>query len=142
MVDLVISADHATYAITEPKVGRGAPWASPLALDRRTADRRWSCCSPRSRSPRSACMTSDSSTASSPYDELLVRGRGDGASDCRQCAAVGPGRQEDGLPLGRPGLQEGYDRADELWEHVYLSEDGQEGPRAFREKRKPVWQGR
>ena len=31
MADLVVSADHATYAITEPKVGRGAPWASPLA---------------------------------------------------------------------------------------------------------------
>src|SRR5690348_13104328 len=28
MVDLVVSADHATYAISEPKVGRGAPWAS------------------------------------------------------------------------------------------------------------------
>ena len=31
MVDLVISSDHATYAISEPKVGRGAPWAAPLA---------------------------------------------------------------------------------------------------------------
>jgi enoyl-CoA hydratase/carnithine racemase len=39
-------------------------------------------------------------------------------------------------------IQDGFDRADDLWEHVYLSEDGQEGPQAFREKRKPVWQGR
>jgi enoyl-CoA hydratase/carnithine racemase len=31
MTDLVISADHATFAISEPEVGRGAPWASPLA---------------------------------------------------------------------------------------------------------------
>ncbi len=32
--------------------------------------------------------------------------------------------------------------ADALWEHVYLSEDAQEGPLAFKEKRKPVWKGR
>ena len=32
--------------------------------------------------------------------------------------------------------------ADALWEPVYLSEDAQEGPRAFREKRAPRWQGR
>ena len=34
------------------------------------------------------------------------------------------------------------DAADALYEPVYLSEDGQEGPRAFREKRAPRWQGR
>ena len=34
------------------------------------------------------------------------------------------------------------DAADALYEPVYLSEDGQEGPRAFREKRLPRWQGR
>ncbi|MEZ5124465.1 MAG: hypothetical protein R2736_23355 [Solirubrobacterales bacterium] len=31
MADLVVSAEHATYAISRPKVGRGAPWAAPLA---------------------------------------------------------------------------------------------------------------
>jgi enoyl-CoA hydratase/carnithine racemase len=33
-------------------------------------------------------------------------------------------------------------RANELWAPVYLSEDAQEGPRAFKEKRLPLWQGR
>ena len=32
--------------------------------------------------------------------------------------------------------------ADDLFAPVYLSEDAQEGPRAFAEKRKPVWTGR
>ena len=32
--------------------------------------------------------------------------------------------------------------AEALFERAYLSEDAQEGPRAFREKRSPVWKGR
>ena len=35
-----------------------------------------------------------------------------------------------------------YDLADEIWEPVYLSDDAQEGPAAFREKRAPQWKGR
>jgi enoyl-CoA hydratase/carnithine racemase len=41
------------------------------------------------------------------------------------------------LAMGAP-----YEEADALWEPVYLSEDAQEGPRAFKEKRAPRWQGR
>jgi 1,4-dihydroxy-2-naphthoyl-CoA synthase len=33
-------------------------------------------------------------------------------------------------------------RAKLIWEPVYLSEDAQEGPQAFKEKRTPRWQGR
>ncbi len=40
------------------------------------------------------------------------------------------------------GWSEAFDQADKLYEPVYLSEDAQEGPRAFREKRPPRWQGR
>jgi enoyl-CoA hydratase/carnithine racemase len=31
---------------------------------------------------------------------------------------------------------------DRLFEPAYLSQDAQEGPRAFQEKRAPVWRGR
>jgi enoyl-CoA hydratase/carnithine racemase len=32
--------------------------------------------------------------------------------------------------------------ADAIWESVYRSEDAQEGPRAFAERRAPQWKGR
>ncbi|MGC7299296.1 enoyl-CoA hydratase/isomerase family protein, partial [Mycobacteroides abscessus subsp. massiliense] len=38
-------------------------------------------------------------------------------------------------------LAAAYDLADEIWEPVYLSDDAQEGPTAFREKRAPQWKG-
>jgi 1,4-dihydroxy-2-naphthoyl-CoA synthase len=39
-------------------------------------------------------------------------------------------------------LADALDVGDRIWEPVYLSEDAQEGPRAFREKRAPKWSGR
>ena len=39
-------------------------------------------------------------------------------------------------------LGDSRQRAHDLWKPVYLSEDAQEGPRAFKEKRSPRWQGR
>jgi len=138
MVDLVISADHATYAITEPKVGRGAPWASPLtwivgprvALELLTTAQ-----------PLSAQRMYDLGFVNKvvPYDDLLAEAE-------KMARAI-----VENAPLSvRAGKRMVYesangtfgaerDAADELWEHVYLSEDGQEGPRAFAEKRKPVW---
>jgi len=40
------------------------------------------------------------------------------------------------------GAEAGLAEAKKIYEKVYSSEDGVEGPRAFAEKRKPVWQGR
>jgi enoyl-CoA hydratase/carnithine racemase len=39
-------------------------------------------------------------------------------------------------------LKQAFERADELYAPAYLSEDAQEGPRAFRERRAPAWKGR
>ena len=40
------------------------------------------------------------------------------------------------------GLSQAYDEADRIWAPVYRSADAQEGPAAFRDKRRPVWTGR
>ena len=39
-------------------------------------------------------------------------------------------------------LTEAFAAAERIWEPVYRSEDAQEGPLAFRDKRPPVWKGR
>ena len=39
-------------------------------------------------------------------------------------------------------LDEAYAEADRIWDPVYRSADAQEGPAAFRDKRRPVWTGR
>jgi enoyl-CoA hydratase/carnithine racemase len=46
-------------------------------------------------------------------------------------------REVVGLPLERA-----FALADEIYAAAYLSEDAQEGPRAFGERRAPRWQGR
>ncbi len=141
MVDLVISSDHATYAISEPKVGRGAPWAAPLAwivgpriaLELLTTAQ-----------PLSAQRMYDLGFVNRvvPYDQLLDEAE----KMARAIADNAPLSVRAGKKMvyqaADLGFEEGLDAADDLWEHVYLSDDGQEGPRAFREKRAPVWQGR
>jgi enoyl-CoA hydratase/carnithine racemase len=141
MVDLVIAADHAKFAITEAKVGRGSPWAAPL---------------PWLIPPRAAMeimVTAAPITAQRAYELGLVN-KIVPLSELRETAAAMARGIADNAPLSvraakslvymsaEHGWSEALDRADELYEPVYLSEDAQEGPRSFAEKRKPVWQGR
>ena len=141
MVDLVIAADHARFAITEAKVGRGSPWAAPL---------------PWLIPPRVALelmVTAEPIGAQRAYELGLVNKVVPAAElrDAAQGMAAGIAAN---APLSvraakqlvylaaEQGRLAALDAADALYEPVYLSEDGQEGPRAFREKRLPRWQGR
>lgn len=139
--DLVVASEHARFGISEVKVGRGAPWAAPLS---------WLV------PPRVAL-------------EILLTGE---PIDAKRALAVGLVNQvvpaaelrkrvqelAVGIAANAPlsvlagkrtaylsahhRLDEAYRLAEEIWAPVYHSEDAQEGPRAFREKRAPVWKGR
>lgn len=141
MVDLVIAADHAKFGITEARVGRGSPWAAPL---------------PWLIPPRVAMeimVTAEPITAQRAYELGLVNKvvplaelREAAQAMARTIAANAPLSVRAAKSLVYLSAEHGWsaalDAADELYEPVYLSEDGQEGPRAFAEKRAPRWQGR
>ena len=139
--DLCIAAESARFAITEVKVGRGSPWAAPLS---------WLV------PPRIAMeilLTGDPLTAARAYEVGLVN-RVVADADLRAAAQALGERIAGNAPLSvraakktaylsaRMGLTEAFDEAERIWEPVYTSDDAQEGPAAFRDKRTPVWTGR
>lgn len=139
--DLCVAADTARFAITEVKVGRGAPWAAPL---------------PWLVPPRLAMqilLTGD------PIDAVRAREVGlvnevVPAAELATAAQRLAERIAANAPLSvlaakrtvrlvaEHPLADAYAEAERIWEPVYLSEDAQEGPAAFRDKRAPVWKGR
>ncbi len=141
MCDLCIAADHASFGITEARWGRGAPWAAPL---------------PWLVPPRVALellMTADPIDARRAYEVGLVN-RVVPKADLRAAAQATALRIAENAPLSvragkalvyaaaELGWHEALDEGDRLFEPVYRSQDAQEGPRAFREKRKPAWRGK
>ncbi|MUM31922.1 enoyl-CoA hydratase-related protein, partial [Mycolicibacterium sp. CBMA 361] len=138
--DLCVASTTAQFAITEVKVGRGSPWAAPLPrmIPRRVA--------------MELALTGSPITAQRAYDigfvnrlstpEQLID---DTQALAEQIAANAPlsvaaGKQTAFLTDEYP-LSEAFDRAESIWEPVYLSADAQEGMAAFKERRTPVWKG-
>ncbi|MQA13205.1 MAG: enoyl-CoA hydratase/isomerase family protein [Pseudonocardiaceae bacterium] len=141
MCDLCIAADTARFAITEVKVGRGAPWAAPL---------------PWLIPPRIAMqilLTGDPIMAHRAYEVGLINevvAPGELAATAQalgeRIAANAPlsvraAKRTAYLAAHHP-LSDAYEQAERIWEPVYLSEDAQEGPAAFRDKRTPRWKAR
>lgn len=141
MCDLCIAVDTARFAVTEVKVGRGSPWAAPL---------------PWLIPPRVALellLTGDPLSAGRAHEVGLVN-EVVPAPELRSTVQALGERIAANAPLSveaakrtaylsaNHSIHEAYEQADRIWEPVYLSEDAQEGPRAFREKRRPVWKGR
>src|SRR5580693_3566624 len=135
--DLCIAADTATFAISEVKVGRGAPWAAPLS---------WLL------PPRIALqilLTGDPITAHRACELGLVNEVVPAASLREHTQALAE-RIAANAPLSvlaakrtaylsRPDV---FEAAERIWAPVYHSVDAQEGPAAFRDKRPPEWTGR
>lgn len=139
--DLCVAATHARFAITEVKVGRGSPWAAPLIhmIPQRIF--------------MEIVLTGKPITASRAYEIGLVNRLAE--PEALMDAALELAREVlDGAPLsvkaaretvmlstemGRAAALQAARAAHEL---AYKSDDAQEGPRAFAEKRKPEWKGR
>jgi enoyl-CoA hydratase len=139
--DLAIAAEGATFAISEVKRGRGAPWAVPLIsmLPKRImlellltgepidAHRAYEVglvnkVVPAGQLLEAATAMAEIIAANAPLSVRASKQAVEVATEVGQTAALAAAHQ--------------------LFYRVYTSEDAAEGPRAFAEKRKPVWTGR
>jgi len=141
MCDLCVAAEHATFAITEAKVGRGMPWAVPLLhmLPQRVV--------------MELLLTGDPMGAKRAQ-ELGYVNQVVPAAQLLDAARVMAGKIAANAPLtvqaarelvylsGDMGRSAAMRAATHLFDRVYRSEDAQEGPRAFKERRPPQWKAR
>ncbi len=139
--DLCVASTAARFAITEVKVGRSSPWAAPLIhmIPQRIM--------------MEIILTGKPITAQRAYEIGLVNRLAE-PEDLMAKALELAGEILDGAPLsvkaGRDtvmlatemGRAAALQAARAASDFTYRSEDAQEGPRAFAEKRTPDWKSR
>jgi enoyl-CoA hydratase len=139
--DLCVASTSAKFAITEVKVGRGSPWAAPLIhmIPQRIF--------------MEIVLTGKPISARRAYEVGLVNRLAEPA-DLLETALELAKEILEGAPLSVQAARETVMLSTEMGrsaalqaaraahEKAYNSEDAQEGPRAFSEKRSPRWQGR
>jgi enoyl-CoA hydratase/carnithine racemase len=138
--DLCVASTRAQFAITEVKVGRSSPWAAPLIhmIPQRIM--------------MEIVLTGKPISAQRAYEIGLVN-RLVEPDDLMPTALALAADILDGAPLSVRAARETVMLATEMGraaalraarhasEYTYRSEDAQEGPKAFAEKRRPQWKG-
>jgi enoyl-CoA hydratase len=139
--DLCIASTEATFAVTEVKVGRSSPWAAPLIhmIPQRIM--------------MEILLTGKPITAQRAYEIGLVNRLAEPAKLMETALALAAEILE-GAPLSVRAARETVMLSTEMGrsaalkaarhasETCYRSEDAQEGPLAFSEKRRPNWRGK
>jgi enoyl-CoA hydratase/carnithine racemase len=141
MCDIVVAAETAQFAITEAKVGRGMPWAVPLTqmIPQKML--------------LEILLTGDPISARRAYEigfvnhvvpahQVMPKALALAETIAGNAPLTVAAAKEMVYLATDMGRRAGLEAARHLFDHVYRSEDAQEGPRAFAEKRKPRWQGR
>lgn len=140
--DVRVGLKGTRAGITEVKVGRGSPWAVPLL---------WML-------PQPVLMEMVLTGETLPIERLHDYGYVNYLEDTPDLVRQRAHRLAQAIVEGAPlsvkaakasilaamdlGCGPGFARAQTLYADVYASEDAIEGPKAFAEKRKPIWRGR
>jgi enoyl-CoA hydratase len=139
--DLCVASTTAKFAITEVKVGRSSPWAAPLIhmIPQRIM--------------MEIVLTGKPITAQRAYEIGLVNRIAE--PDALMATALSLAADIlDGAPLSVQAARQTVMLSTEMGrsaalhaarvasESTYCSDDAQEGPRAFADKRSPEWKGR
>ena len=139
--DLCVASTSAKFAVTEVKVGRSSPWAAPLIhmIPQRIM--------------MEIVLTGKPISAQRAYEVGLVNRLAE-PGQVIEVALELAAEILDGAPLSvraargmvllstEMGRSAALCAARHASEYAYRSEDAQEGPRAFAEKRPPRWKGR
>lgn len=141
MCDLCTAADTAEFGLTEVRWGRGCPWAGPLIwmLPQRIM--------------MELLVTGEPMAARRAYELGFVNRIAPPeklAEETMKLARTIIANAPLGVKAGRQmtymatemGRTAAFPMGDMCFERSYLSEDALEGPRAFRERRKPDWKGK
>lgn len=141
MCDLVVASETARFAITEAKVGRGMPWATPLThmIPQKIL--------------LEILMTGNPVTAQRAYEfgfvnhvtkpgELMAKALELAQTICENAPLTVMAAKQMVYTATEMGKSAALEAGRRIFEPVYQSQDAQEGPKAFAEKRKPNWQGR
>ncbi len=141
MCDLCVAGTSARFAITEALVGRGAAWAAPLVhmIPRRLI--------------LELMLTAKPITAQRAYeigfvnhvvadDDVMAKARELAQAMIAGAPLFAAAAKEMVRAAAGRSVEEGLRASEAIFAPIYGSEDAQEGPRAFREKRRPSWQGR
>lgn len=138
--DLCVASTSAKFAITEVKVGRSSPWAAPLIhmIPQRIM--------------MEIVLTGKPITAQRAYEIGLVNRLAEPeklmavalelAAEILEGAPLSVRAARDTVMLATEmGRSAALRAARHASEYAYRSEDAQEGPKAFAEKRRPQWKG-
>jgi enoyl-CoA hydratase len=141
-VDIRIATEHATFGVMEPKRGLFAGGGTTARLPRQIAfPAAMEFLLTAEHFPASRALELGLINEIVPEDELLERAF-DWARRITVNAPLAVQATKESVLRGLAGsLDEAYDIEQQIASVIFATDDAKEGPRAFAEKRDPVWQG-